>query len=524
MLIVGVGILTASPSTAHAFSLGNLVGGFLGGGGVGSGSVTIRADNSLTSVTNTLRNTLTNALTQLVANATESLNLKEMTLDGIAWNLGKEMINQLSADVLDWANSGFNGEPAFITNYEEYFTNIANRSFAEFVDPGVPRLMCAHVNLSVRTAVARNYGVVTGLNEPGSALDPDTGERQCLFEIAVEGEIDSFVEGNFSDGSWDAWVEIVLSSEADPIKSYHNARAATYNRIRDAQRIGEIEAIASGGYRSQKVCTPVTDPLSKVKERCEIVLPGSTVEKTVGFQVAEVPTLSLLEVDEFNELLSGFMTNLTSQALTSFGGLLSFGDNPRYANPTFGDGTQTYTEALRSDRVVGSAPLQNPIPAALAAEQQYQELQQGMLDDITDLEARLAAGTAADPSCFDLELPETLDTEKENITNNLSVSETTEDLLEILNTQFTNTTDTGAQSLVINQFVAMQQQGLIRTEYQNRELDATYVQYEFAEMTQEFEAEIDAKMSACGVVDANASSDDDADSDGTKSRKRSGGQ
>ena len=498
-VIFAVGLASAPP--AHAL-IGNLVGGLLGGGGVGGGTVTIRADNSLTSVTNTLRNTLTNALTQLVANATESLNLKEMTLDGIAWNLGKEMIQQVQADVLDWANSGFDGEPAFITNYEEYFTGLADESLAEFIYGDNMQLMCAHVDISVRSAVARQYNTVVGRNQGSGATDPNTGERQCLFEVAVGGEIESYIEGDFSQGSWDAWFELTVNGEADPIKSYLNTQIAAYNRVLDAQRIGTIEALANDGFLSTKVCPDVEDADGNLNTNCQIVTPGSINRDTVAFQVAEVPTLSLLEVDEFNELLSGFMTNLTNQALSSFGGLLSLGDDPRYASPTFGDGTQTYTEALRSDRSVSGATLQNPMTEALAAEQDYQQLQQRMLDDITDLEARLEAAEAADPSCFDLELPDELETEKENIVNNLAVSETTEDLLVVLDTQFKDASDTSTQSVIVSQYVTMQQQGLIRTSYQNQELEATYIALEFAELTQEFGAEIDAKMEDCDIVDA----------------------
>jgi hypothetical protein len=499
-VVLAVGIAAAPP--AHAL-IGNLVDGFLGGSSVGSGSVTIRADNSLTSVTNTLRNTLTNSLTQLVADATESLNLKELTLDGIAWNLGKELIQQIQADVLDWANSGFDGEPAFVTNYEEFFTNIADETVAGLIYGSEFDLICAHVDISVRTAIARHYNNVVGRGD-GGPTDPGTGERQCLFEVSVEGEVEAFLEGDFSQGSWDGWFELTIGSEADPVKAYLNEQFATYNRVADAQRLGELEIIAGGGFRSQKICTPVEDPLGKVKERCEIVMPGSVARDTVSFQVSEVPTLSLLEVDEFNELLSGFMSNLTNQALSSFGGLLSLGDNPRYSNATFGDGTQTYTEALRSDRVVSSAPLKNPMPGALAAERDYQALQQRMLADITNLEARLDAAKAADPSCFDLDLPATLATEKENVINNLAISETTEDLLVVLDTQFTSTTDSATQNLLISQFVSLQQQGLTRTSYQNQELEATYIALTFAEMVQEFGAEIDAAMRACGIVSASA--------------------
>ncbi|MCA9351672.1 hypothetical protein KC929_02745, partial [Patescibacteria group bacterium] len=62
-------------------------------------------------------NTTTNAVT--VGN-TGWQNIKEEVLKPIVLNLADQVLDKLTDDVINWANSDFNGQPGFINNWDDF--------------------------------------------------------------------------------------------------------------------------------------------------------------------------------------------------------------------------------------------------------------------------------------------------------------------------------------------------------------------------------------------------------------------
>src|SRR4029077_9553288 len=57
-----------------------------------------------------------------------SLLTKETILDCIAWALAKMIWKAVAASVIDWINSGFNGNPSFIQDIGKFMTGIADQA------------------------------------------------------------------------------------------------------------------------------------------------------------------------------------------------------------------------------------------------------------------------------------------------------------------------------------------------------------------------------------------------------------
>ena len=70
---------------------------------------------------NTVQNTVT-------AVGTVATHLKEFGLDSIAWQLANKIVAGITASTVNWINSGFNGNPAYVTNPEQFFTNVADQT------------------------------------------------------------------------------------------------------------------------------------------------------------------------------------------------------------------------------------------------------------------------------------------------------------------------------------------------------------------------------------------------------------
>lgn len=83
-------------------------------GGLGGGEVPVK-------------DSVTNSNTAGTNQNTKQLVTKETCLDTIAYQMAKIVLRNMTQSVLVWINSGFNGEPLFITNPGTYFGNIATQ-------------------------------------------------------------------------------------------------------------------------------------------------------------------------------------------------------------------------------------------------------------------------------------------------------------------------------------------------------------------------------------------------------------
>jgi len=59
--------------------------------------------------------------------------LKEQGLDILAWALAKEAINALTGDIIEWVNTGFNGNPAFVQSPYGYLQDIGDQTATDFI-------------------------------------------------------------------------------------------------------------------------------------------------------------------------------------------------------------------------------------------------------------------------------------------------------------------------------------------------------------------------------------------------------
>ncbi|MEK7120889.1 MAG: hypothetical protein AAB840_02250, partial [Patescibacteria group bacterium] len=53
-------------------------------------------------------------------------------LDGLIFAVSQEILNQITEDMVDWINSGFDGNPAFVQDYNKLLTKVADDAVGEF--------------------------------------------------------------------------------------------------------------------------------------------------------------------------------------------------------------------------------------------------------------------------------------------------------------------------------------------------------------------------------------------------------
>jgi hypothetical protein len=436
-------------------------------------AVTIVSDFSSTGVTTALKTTLSAISDAAIAADSAALKLKEFVYDPAAWLASKQAQQQLTSNMLRWLGgqgTGQSGNIPFVQNYGEYDDNVADSVAGKTLTDKTLEGQCSErATFETRTEVYKWY------------LENYRAEEifQCSDGSGASNR-------NAADS-----LLLAYTTCTDSVCASLKGQNKLAEKIANAQ-VNEARAVDNGGgFIPQRVCSGDT---------CKIVNPPSLVRDSVSFAVGELPGLQLLAMDEFNEIISGFMSNLTNQAITGITGVLGLSGNSEYSSNSFGEnGNLSYADAMAQDDISKyQSTTQNPITDAIAIETEYLRLQNIILTEITKLENKLAQNKAEFPQCFDLELTAELVKAKQDATTNISIANTTLGILNVLDNEYKNATDGNTRNAILSTFNEYQSQGYFRTQYENQELELTYINYTFAEMVDKFKYDTAVEKYECG--------------------------
>ncbi|MEK7558438.1 MAG: hypothetical protein AAB507_01265, partial [Patescibacteria group bacterium] len=118
--------------------------------------------------------------TPVTAKATSLLEFKEDCLDGIAYMVAKIILRQMTQSIITWINTGFEGDPLFLTNPEQYFGNIANQELNRAIWE-IQRYPNIFANQVVIALTSRTRGAAGGGYNLGQVIT-----QQCLRQEAEQ--------------------------------------------------------------------------------------------------------------------------------------------------------------------------------------------------------------------------------------------------------------------------------------------------------------------------------------------------
>lgn len=341
-----------------------------GGGGFGGAlEITQIANNVLLGIQEGLQRISAVANT-LTSQMTASLNAKEYVLDGIAWALAKATISSMTTSIINWVNSGFKGSPAFVTDLRGTLFEVADKTFGQYLEElgGPFSFICDPFKLDVRIALAVYY-------EDARANEGIAGPASCTLSGALEN-IDDFITStkSFTDpesGGWDAWFEITTNpTKYTPYGNLLEATSQTNARIVNAKNEQLSEIDFGQGFLSAKICETIEGPNAD-RERCTITTPGKVINEALTFQTSSGPR-SLIEADEFNEILAALFSKLAQKAITGAFGLLGLSSGTGYTDTSSG-GT-SFLDQLEDEGLVSDPDqIGTLISDALAVETWYEE-------------------------------------------------------------------------------------------------------------------------------------------------------
>ncbi len=302
-----------------------------------------------------------NALTSI---ATQYNMLKDSTFDSLAWTLAKSILSQMTTDIVNWINRGFEGKPAFVQDLDRFLLNAGDLAAGKYLEElgGAFSFICDPFKIDVRLALELNYNKQVA-GEPASS---------CTLSGAL-ANIEDFTEGDFSKGGWENWFDISARPEVlTPYGEYLTGKAEMDARIVNAKG-REVKLLDfGGGFLSAKICNATTgNNPSAYQVNCEISTPGKVIQEALTFQTSTGPR-SLIEADEINEIIGALFQQLAIKAVTGAKGLL--GLTPGTSQPTY-EGYQTSEPNVKyANNNVEAIKLRKFITESISTEKKYRDI------------------------------------------------------------------------------------------------------------------------------------------------------
>lgn len=231
---------------------------------------------------------------------------KDFLLDLIQWILVDIVLAQIIDDVLAWVASGFQGDPAFVTDLEGYLVNIADETAGNFIYGSELGVLCSPFKLEVQTIIETHY------------FQRDRNfqnQAQCRLSDVVDN-VDAFLnDGDFYAGGWDGWFNLTQRSSNNPYGALVLAEAEMKLRIVNQQGRESTLLDWGSGFLSFKNedCDVSVDPTCK-----QILTPGAVIEeqvnKTLGIEMDRLVT-----ADELDETFAALATSLVTRIVQGNG-------------------------------------------------------------------------------------------------------------------------------------------------------------------------------------------------------------
>lgn len=212
-------------------------------------------------------------------------HVKEYVLDTLATNIAKTIIKQLTAQTVNWINSGFKGSngqpgsPAYLTDPGQFFLNVGDTQAAQFLsEDSVLKNLCTPFQAKVRLALAKTY-----------LQETDQANFSCTLGI-IEQNFDAFTN-DFNQGGWDGWFSMTQNVNNNPYGSYLKGKDQLTVQIGQKTTDYSKQLDRAKGFLDFERCKPGSPIVGKIdkSDPNSIARPTSKCAKMEN--LADIPTI-----------------------------------------------------------------------------------------------------------------------------------------------------------------------------------------------------------------------------------------
>ena len=180
--------------------------------------------------------------------------IKNCIEEGLALSIGRMLLAQMTSQIINYINSGFQGSPAFVGNPGQYFSNIGDQIFANTInnlsEGSLGINLCSPFKVQLIAALEVNYGISVS----GSGGDIyQTQYNGCTLE-QIGANLNTAYE---SFSNWQDFLAMSMNADSNPYGAFLYATNAITAKINDQINLNASELNWGNGFLSQKECTHI---------------------------------------------------------------------------------------------------------------------------------------------------------------------------------------------------------------------------------------------------------------------------
>lgn len=329
----------------------------------------------------------------LAVPANDTSNNTKSFMDCLMRTIARAALQQMTNSIVQWINSGFNGSPSFVTNYQQFFQSVADQAAGNFI-ANVANFspMCTPFRAQIRIALAQSYA------------RRNTAQSCSLSTLLGTNTQGLFSGKGLNANGWSNLLQFTTVPSNNPYGSYMSVQTNFANSLSSANQNASRNMTPSGFLNFQQVvsCNPGVSQSATVAGtcptgcRCKVATPGSVIE-AAGNKALGSGTDYLTQAGisgSFDAIINALLTQLTQKAL--YGGLSSASSQDYSFN------SQTFDQQTAQAQ---GQYLLNQLRSMVTVAQQYGQTKQGSIRDIEAVQTSLntlancwqaAASTTAD--------------------------------------------------------------------------------------------------------------------------------
>lgn len=238
--------------------------------------------------------------------------------DSIAWCVVNAMIEYIANATIAWANSGFNGNPAFLENPERFFKDLADyqagtiiRDIAYGATGGAVNV-CQPFKVSIAIGLAQSY---QGYGQ--DAINSRYRGMSCRLSDITQNKLFNGVSVGTTGSSvghpsltWTEWSQLTQHDQNNPYGAYILANRALYSAVSARENELRFEIGLNNGWLNFKKCPEgVTD-----QTKCDTVTPGKLIEAQLN-STLDQSKQRLVMATKFDQMITAIVNNLIKVAL-----------------------------------------------------------------------------------------------------------------------------------------------------------------------------------------------------------------
>lgn len=162
-------------------------------------------------------------------------NTREQCLNGVAFGVAKNALQAMSTKTVNWAKTGYNGNPFYVRDIDSYLKNVANQNIHNFLQdiPDDDPVF----GIALRSAI---YQQVSGISD---------GRISKLMDTPEAKKYQAF-QDDFTQGGWNSF----LNPRNNALGAYFGAVDRLSSQVATQQQNVKDELVQGSGFLSMKEC------------------------------------------------------------------------------------------------------------------------------------------------------------------------------------------------------------------------------------------------------------------------------